>query len=78
MSTTTDLPFSLIRKAVEITGWSHAYLSELLAMPRSSVQAICAGKYTEYLDARQSQALMDAVRLHRDQIIQGVAEMEMM
>lgn len=76
--TAEPLPFSFLRKAAEITGWSHGDLASISGIPRSSVQAIIAGRYAEHLNARQIQAITDAVRLFRDRIIQGVEEMEMM
>lgn len=78
MTAAPDLPFSMIRKAHEVTGWTHAELAATLGMTRPTVQAIIAGRFNEYLNARQTQALLDAVRLYKDQVVQGFTEMEMM
>lgn len=72
----TDLPYSHIRKAKQITDWPDSFLAEILGMPKSSVTALVAGRYAEHLNARQLQALGDALRLYRDQAIQGVEEWE--
>lgn len=72
----SDLPYSHVRKAKDITDWPESFLAEILGMPKSSVHAIVVGTYQEHLNARQMQALGDALRLYRDELIQGVEEWE--
>lgn len=68
--------YSLLRKAQALTGWTHDQLGEIVGVPRSTVQAVIQGRLTEYLTAPQTHALLAAVRLYRDTVIQGAEEME--
>lgn len=69
--------YSLLRKAEEITGFTHGELAEIVGVSRPLVQKIIAGSAAEYLTAVQTHALMSAVRLYVDRAIQGLAELEM-
>lgn len=68
--------YSLVRKAADLTGWSHPELAELLGVSRQLVQKIVAGETPEYLNTTQMAALLGAVRLYRDQVVQGVEDLE--
>lgn len=69
---------SLLAKAKEITGWTDPDLALVVGMPRSTVQACIAGRRVESLDATQTKALLDALRLHRDKLVAGVEEIELL
>lgn len=69
-------PYSLLRKAAEITGWTQGELAELTGFSRPQIQAIIGGRTPEYLTGAQQKALFGAVRLFVDQARQGLAEME--
>ena len=69
-------PYSLLRKAEEVTGFTHPELAQIVGVSRQLVQKVVAGETPEYLDARQISALMAAVRLYVDRARQGLEEME--
>lgn len=69
--------YSLLGKAQDITGWSDQQLAQITGLGRSTVQAYRTNRLPEYLDAKATQALLNALRLYRDQVAQGVLEAEM-
>jgi hypothetical protein len=69
--------YSLLGKAKDITGWSDLQLSQIVGLGRSTVQAYVSGRLPEYLDGKQTVALLNALRLYRDQVAQAVAEAEL-
>lgn len=71
------LPYTLLGKAKDITGWSDAQLAQVVGLGRSTVQAYVSGRLPEYLDGQQTRALLDALRLYRDQVSQSVMEAEL-
>ena len=58
----TARPYSLLRKAAEITGWTHGELAELTGFSRPQIQAIIGGRTPRVPDGRHRQkALLGAV-----------------
>ena len=75
--------FSLLRRAKEIFGFSNQELAVVIGRSVPHVQFVIAGQaggkpYPEYLDGRQTKALLDYCRLTRDQAIAGVEELELL
>lgn len=70
--------YSLLRTARDRIGLTEAELAQVIGSSRSHVQAVCQSKYNEYLNASQMRALLAYVRLFRDEVIEAVAEMEVM
>lgn len=73
----TASAYSLLRKAEEITGFTHGELAKIVGVSRPLVQKIIAGLTPEYLTAVQTHALMSAVRLYVATAEQGLSEMEL-
>lgn len=77
-------PYSLLRHAQELFGFSCAELAQVIG--RSEIHVRCvirgadgAGKpYPEYLDGRQRRAVLDYCKLARDRFVQGYDEISMM
>lgn len=69
---------SLLAKAKDLTGWPDQDLADIVGIKRATAQAYVSGARVEYLDGQQIKALLDAVRLFRDQVVAGVDEMEML
>ena len=69
---------SILQAVQDLTGWSDADLGKLIDKSRPTVQCYRTGALREYLDGRQCQNLRAAVRLWRDQVIQGVEELELL
>lgn len=74
----TGARFSLLQKIQDVTGFSDGDLALLINKSRACVYKYRTGDLAEYLDGRQTENLMAAVRLYRDQLIQGVDELEML
>lgn len=68
---------SLLARAKSITGWSSSMLGQITGLGTSTVTAYCSGRLPEYLSAPQLEALRQALRLHRDTLIEDVAAFEM-
>ena len=78
-----DKPFSLLRAAKDRFGFSNQELAVVVGRSVAHVQFVIAGTmggkpYPEYLDGKQTQALLTYCRLKRDECIAGVEELEMM
>lgn len=69
--------FNTLEYVEDLTGWSDADLAVILGVSRQLVQKYRTGAAPIYLSGLQRHALLQAVRLFRDQIIQGVAELEL-
>ena len=69
---------SILQKVADITGMLDSELAVIIGKSRATAQAYRTGVLPEYLDGRQSVALRNAVRLHRDRIIQAVDELEVL
>jgi hypothetical protein len=52
----------LLALAKEATNWTDDQLGDLVAMPRSTVQAVIAGRTPEYLSEAQRRAIVEDVR----------------
>lgn len=68
----------LFERIEALTGWKDADLAEILGIGRSTVQAVRSGRIQTYLTANQRHALVQALRLYRDQIADAVIELEML
>ena len=68
--------FSLLREMKDLFDLSDQSLATLIGTSRPHVQAVLAGRYAEYLNARQRQALLAYARLTRDEMIEAVARLE--
>lgn len=71
------MPYSLIAKFYELTGWTDGHIASLLEMPRSTVQAFRTGKLSENLTEAQRERLVTAARAYRQEVYEMVAEMEL-
>lgn len=69
--------YSLLRTAKDITGWSDHEIAQIVGIGRSTVQAYVSNRLPEYLDGKQTQALLNALRLYRDQVVADVAKAEL-
>ena len=68
----------LFERVATLTGWKDADLAQILGIGRSTVQAVRTGRIPGYLTANQRHALVQALRLYRDQIADAVIELEML
>lgn len=62
----------------DVTGLSDADIGQILGVSQQLVQKRRAGLLPTYHTALQRQALVRACQLYRDQVIQGVAEIELL
>ena len=72
------MTYSLLRRARELFGFTHTEMAEVVGMSRPGVEAICNGRYAEWLNPVQKRAMLDYCRLVRDQAIAAVDELELM
>ena len=70
-------PRPLILVAYEVTRWTDLEMGDLLGIPKSSVQAIRAGRMPEKLTAAQRDLLIDEMRGFADDVQDALAEIEM-
>lgn len=70
------MAYSLLRKAEEVTGFTHSELAQIVGVSRQLVQKVICDETPEYLNARQIGALVAAVRLYVERARQGLEEME--
>lgn len=64
----------LLNTFKEASGASDAMVTYLTGLPRSTVQAICAGRFNETLSARQRHALRQAAEAQIDKLNKFIAE----
>lgn len=60
-----------------ITGWSDGDIARIVGLARSTVQAQRCGRIPTNLRQEQTAALINAVRMYRDQVVAGTAELEL-
>lgn len=73
----TDTPH-LYDLVSAVTGWTDGEIAPIVGLAKSTVQAQRTGRRRFYLTAVQRDALVKALRLYRDQVIEGVLEIEML
>lgn len=66
-----DMP--LLKLYKEATGASDSVVAHVVMIPRSTVQAICAGRVHETLDARQRHALRQSLEAQKAKIDNAIA-----
>jgi predicted XRE-type DNA-binding protein len=71
------MPYSLIAKFYDLTGWTDSQIAGLLGIPRSTVQAFRTAKLNENLSEAQREKLIEAARRYRQEVYEMVAEMEL-
>lgn len=68
----------LITRAKQITGATNAQIARLLGLGESTVQAYDCGRLDERLTTDQAAKLIDACKAYRDDVVKGVAELELL
>lgn len=71
-------PESFLQRVADLTGFVDTELATITGLGVSTVYAYRAGTRREYLNGRQRQALLAAVRLYRDQLIEGYDALELL
>lgn len=70
-------PKPLLLLAKEATNWTDPQLADLVGKPRSTVQAIIAGRTPEYLSEAQKRLIAEEVRGFLEDGAEVLAEIEL-